>query len=142
VGQTYTAVKDQAGGWTSQVASLGLLVVDLSDGTEAGTLATEATDVHLSLDGKTILLTGYGQSNSGSSQPWTYLADAATLKVTRRLGSEIVPSRLLNGSQALLSLIWADSGPNHLAIYDPTLLNLLSQHEGTTQDYAAWVPIP
>jgi hypothetical protein len=142
VGQTNTAAKDQNGDWFSQVTPMGLQVVDLSDGAEVGTLASGASDVRLSLDGKTLLLVGYDWSSSGASQPWTDLMDAATLKVTRRFDSELTPTRLLDGSLALLSTIWSDSGANQMAIYDPGSLTMRSQRQGTAADYAAWAPIP
>jgi hypothetical protein len=142
VGQINTAVKDQDGNWSSQVTPMGLQVVDLSDGAEVGTLASGASDIRLSLDGKTLVLVGYDWGSSGASLPWTDLVDTATLKVTRRLDSELTPSLLLDGSLALLSSIWSNSGANQLAIYDPALLTQRSQRQGTTMDYAAWLPIP
>ncbi len=142
VGQSYKAVKGQDGNLTSETTPLGLQVVNLGDGTEVGTLPSTAYNVSVSLDGKMILLTGYDAEKNGTSQPWTDLVDASTLKVTRRIDSELYPSRLLNGSLVLVGWVWSETGSNHMVVYDPGSLTLRSQRQGSSQEYATWVPIP
>lgn len=142
VGQTSTAVKDNNGDWTAKLTPLGLQVIDLSDGVEVAHVATPAEDVSVSLDGKILLLRGYGQSTSGTSQPWTDLLDAATYKVVDHYVSLLIPSRLLNGDLVWLSTIWSDSGNNQLAIYDTATRLLRVQREGSLNEDASWISIP
>ena len=142
VAQTNTAVKDASGGWTSQQTMLGLQVVDVSDGTELGSLASEAWDVRVGLDGRSILLTGVDQVSDGTYGTWTDLVDAAALKVVQRFKGDVTPSRLLDGETALLSLVWTNSGANTVAVYDPASFTLRSQRTETSDNYAAWLPVP
>lgn len=142
IGQAYKTVKKENGDYDSTITPLGLQMVDLSDGTEAATLATTATDVSVSLDGKTILLNGYDQAADGTTITWTDLADPATLKVSRRLVGEAHPARLLDGSLVYLSSDWSYDGASRMAVYDPGSPTPRSQRQWSSQESPTWVAIP
>lgn len=142
VGQSYTPVKDQAGNWTAESKALGLQVVDLSNGVEVAKMESQAYSVGLALDGKSILLGGWDNPPVGSSHSWTDLVDPTTYKVTGRLESEILPSRLLDGSQVFLSSLYLDGGTTKLAVYDPGSTTPRSQLKQFNQDDPTWLPIP
>lgn len=143
VGQTTTAVKDKDGNWSAQTTPLGLQVVIVADGAEVAKLDTTASNISLSLDGKTLLLNGWDDSGSGSSRSWTDVVDVASMKVTRRFNSELLPSRLLDGSLAWLSNTWSDSGGiSKMEIYHAGTQAFQSKLIDSEMLDSYWVPIP
>ncbi len=143
IGTTTTAVKDQSGNWNMQTTPLGLQKVDLQDGTEVAKLATTASTVGLSLDGKTILLNGWDDNSAGPAHSWTDLVDAASLKVTGRIFSELLPSRLLDGSLAWLGSSWSQNGGvDKMEIYDAGTQKIRIKLADAEMNDSVWVQIP
>ncbi len=141
VGVTSTAVKDQNGDWTVKTTPLGLKVVDTSNGNLVKQLDTDASSVAASLDGKTILLNGWGDSTS-SDQVWTDLVDTNTYKITGRIYDDLMPSRLLDGSLAWLGTNWQNSGPSRMSIYRSGAQNSTSKLDSSDTSDSFWIPIP
>jgi hypothetical protein len=142
VGTTTSTVKDQYGNLSMQTTPLGLQKVDISSGTEVARLATTASNVSLSLDGKTLLLNGSDDSPDGYAQAWTDVVDAASLKVTDRIGTDLMPSRLLDGSLAWLAYTWTNSGYATTEIYNPDTRSLRSKVTGQNSNDSTWIQIP
>ncbi len=141
VGVTSTAVKDQNGDWTVKTTPLGLKVVDARDGNLVKQMDTDASSVAASLDGKTILLNGWGDSTS-SDQVWTDLVDTNTYKITGRILDYLVPSRLLDGSLAWLGTNWQVSGPSRMSIYRSGDQKSTSKLDSSNTSDSFWIPIP
>ncbi len=141
VGATSAGVKDKNGDWTVQTTPLGLKVVDTSDGSLVKQLDTNASSVATSLDGKTILLNGWGDSSS-SDQVWTDLVDVQTYRITGRVNDYLLPSRLLDGSLAWLGTDWQYSGPSQMNIYrsgDQSPTSILDKSQTSE---SVWIPVP
>ena len=106
IGQTTTTVKDKNGDYSMQFTPLGMQVVDAASGTLLDKLETGASNIQLSPDGETLLLTDWGQTDQGNSKPHTDLVTAKDLKVVSQLDGEVSPTRLLDGSLAWLTTDW------------------------------------
>jgi hypothetical protein len=123
------------------MTSLGLQVVDVASGTLTGSLPTDATQLSLSVDGKTLLLNGWTNLN-GASQDWTDLVDAATLKTIGHIDAQASSSRLMDGSLVYLTSHFRDGSGYAMGIYRPDLLTPISLWNEPGSGYSAWVIIP
>ncbi len=107
IGQESTGVKNERGEYEMKLRPLGLQMIDTRDGTLITQVETEANDLAISLDGKTLLLHGWqmaaeGDSNQGELNPWTDVLDLELRAVVQHFEGSAYPSRLLNGSLAWL----------------------------------------
>ncbi len=141
VGQSSEAVKDKNGDWGVKTTPLGLDIVDTSDGSLFKHLATNASSVSTSLDGKSILLNGWGDSSS-TDQAWTDVVDVQTYKITGRVNDYLLPSRLLDGSLAWLGTNWQYSGPSTMSIYRSGTQPPMSVVDKSETSESFWIPIP
>jgi hypothetical protein len=143
-GQTSTAVKDKTGNWTAQNTPLGLQVIDTRDGTELRHLNTDATEVYLDLDGKTLMLKGWKQIDSTTWQSWTDFLDPASLQVKSQVKQDLQPTRLLDGSLGwLTNEMLNNGGTYHLAIYRAGNAVPLVEWDAPAQTtFAYWLLIP
>ena len=107
IGQELTGVKNERGEYEMKLRPLGLQMIDTRDGTLITQVETEANDLAISLDGKTLLLHGWqmaaeGDNNQGELNPWTDVLDLESRAVVQHFEGSVYPSRLLNGSLAWL----------------------------------------
>jgi hypothetical protein len=142
VGNRTSAVKLENGEYNQEVSPLGLQVVDTHDGTLVSSLDTEANNISLSLDGKTLLLTGWKQVGDSDPQPWTDVLDISSLKVIQHLDGTVTPSRLLDGSLVWLVSEQTIDDTYKIDLYRPGQSSPSIQVSGPGKWMADWVPIP
>ena len=120
LGTQTTAVKGSDGMYIMKTIPLGLQIIDTADGALLSTYQTDASSLALSLDGKSLLLNGWGQDPYGSNNlSWTDVLDLATLKVTQRLEGNFTPTRLLDGSLVWQGTRMNPDGTYQLLVYRP-----------------------
>ncbi len=141
VGQSTTAVKKSDGNYDMDRQALGLQVVDPASATELAHLDTQATDLSIAPDGKTVFLVSWPQSDTLEGYPKTDILDASTLKIVQTLPGQVQPTRMLNGQPAWLAMEYFSSSDPHLAIYAPGQDNPQAQWK-TSDAYAGWVLVP
>lgn len=140
IGQTWQAVKDKDGNWTSVPTPMGLQVIDVSNGTQVLSLATQATDLALSPDGSMLFL--YSWDTSTLSLPSTELMDVKKLAIVNRLAGQYQPTRLLDGKIAWLYESPQPDDSDHLAIFMPGASQPLSQWSERYTDVMYWLEVP
>jgi hypothetical protein len=139
VGQQSVATKKDNGEYDMSTIPLGLQVIDTKDGTLVHEFDTQASQVSLSRDGKSLLLNGWGTNGAGD-QSWTEVLDLSTWKVVQRLNGTVSSSYLLDGSQA-----WMVSGVNSgssftIDLYRPGEASPRSHI--TRSGYVDWIIVP
>lgn len=139
VGQEYRAVKNDRGEYDVERIPLGLQVIDTQDGTLLREVNTDAHQVHLTPDSKMIILNGWRENKNGG-QKWGKLMDASTWKVTQRLNGYARPSRLLDGSTALLVVQPGNGNSTELVLYRPG--DPEPRIRVTHTRYIDWIVIP
>ena len=140
IGQTWQAVKDKDGNWTSVPTPMGLQVIDVSNGTQVLSLVTQATDLALSPDGSMLFL--YSWNTSTLSLPSTELMDVKKLTIVNTLIGYYSPSLLLDGKIAWLYEDPQPDNSDHLAIYMPGASQPLSQWSERYTDVMYWLEVP
>jgi hypothetical protein len=141
VGQTSTALQDKSGNWSTQIAPLGLQIIDASTGELVKSLESSATFPVISQDGNWLFLYSWQTDSTGYPQSRTDLFDLKTQQIVDQRQGEIRISQLLDGSMAWLSTRWYPDGSSELAVYRPGARTPLSQWKINVNDYSQWLPI-
>lgn len=119
VGQVYTSVKQKNGEYSTQRTPLDFQVIEAASGTELFRMKSEASNLELSSDGKTVFLHSWPVTESGADRPYTQLYDTAAGEVQLTLQGEIRPTRLLNGQQAWLQSEWFNERSRRISLFAP-----------------------
>lgn len=141
VGQSTSAVKKSDGTFAMDRQALGLQVIDPTSATELAHLDTQSSDLAIGPDGQTVFLVTWPQTDTSDGYPSTEALDAKTLKIVQTLPGQVLPTRMLNGQLAWLSMIYLSNANSHLAIYAPGQNTPKGQWE-TSDSYFSWLPVP
>jgi WD40 repeat protein len=132
LGRTADSYQDADGNWQFSETPHGLKVIAIATGAEITHLATEATELALSDDGRSLFL------SSWNDQGWTEVVDAITLDTKTRLpGRQLNPGRRLDGQPVLLSTTYHQNGQTSLAIVDRGSFKDI--YKGFTTQWASWL---
>lgn len=139
VGQETQAEKNDRGEYTDKRIPLGLQVIDTQDGALLREVDTNAHFVSLAQDGKTLLLSGWSYDDNGG-RDWVELLDITSWKVTQHLEGYVRPSRLLDGSFALLAVPSGSGTTQKINLYRPG--DTAPRSQVTHNRYIDWIAIP
>ncbi len=118
VGQEYRAKQNARGEYETERIPLGLQVIDTQDGALVREVDTNASQVSITPDGKTLLLGGWQDDLSGGHD-WVEIVDLSSLKSIQRLKGYARPSRLLDGSTAWLLVPASNGITTEVELYRP-----------------------
>lgn len=107
VGIEVKTTETSNGEFTSEFKSLGLQVIETSSGRLVHEMATDASQVQVSPDGKVLLLQIWDNVSNDRSLPRTDVLDPDSWEVTAHLKGSAMAGRLLDGT-----LAWMSVGPN------------------------------
>ncbi len=139
VGQEYQAVKNDRGEYRVERTPLGLQVIDTRDGTLLREIDTDAHLVNLAPDSQYVLLSRWRNDTNGGHE-WVELMDVSTWKITQQLNGYARPSRMLDGSTALLVVPPGNGTSTELELYRPG--DLKPRSRVTHNRYIDWIVIP
>lgn len=139
IGQETQGEKNERGEYTDKRIPLGLQVIDTQDGALLREVDTNAHFVSLGQDGKTVLLSGWTYDDNGGRE-WVELLDTASWKVTQHIDGYMRPSRLLDGSFALLAVPSGPGETQKINLY--RLGDKAPRSQVTHTRYIDWIAIP
>ena len=139
VGQQSVATKKDDDEFDMSTIPLGLQVIDTKDGSLVQQFDTQASQVSLSRDGKTLLLNGWGTNGVGD-QSWTDVLDLSSMEVVQRVNGTATSSYLLDGSLAWLVTGFNSGSSFTIEVYRPGEASPRSHI--TRSSYVDWIIVP
>ena len=139
VGQQSVATKKDDDEFDMSTIPLGLQVIDTKDGSLVQQIDTQASQVSLSRDGKTLLLNGWGTNGVGD-QSWTDVLDLSSMEVVQRVNGTASSSYLLDGSLAWLVTGFNSGSSFTIEVYRPGEASPRSHI--TRSSYVDWIIVP
>ena len=139
VGQETRAKKNERGEYTDERLPQGLRVIDTQDGALLREVDTGAHFVSMAQDGKTVLLSGWTYDDHGGRE-WVEVLNTSSWKVTQHLDGYVRPSRLLDGSFALLAVPSGPGSTQKINLYRPG--DKAPRSQVTHTRYLDWIAIP
>ena len=122
--------KNDTGMWDMKVSHGGLQVIDVADGSIVQQTDVDATAISLSPNGGQLYLTGWNMDASGGA--WSEVYDLGFHKVLIHLdGIQLMPTRRLDGSRALVSIDYYNERLCRLASVDPAAWRIQSEWKGS-----------
>jgi hypothetical protein len=139
IGVDNASSQDSSGNWEFASTSLGLEVIQASNGMRVERVETDATDLSLSPDGRFLYLRNWG--NAQDNVPWTEVFDIKSGRpVTRKTGIVGTPALLMNGEYLLVSTYSTSETSHQMRILTPDGTSLLA--EWTAPQFVSWMTTP
>jgi hypothetical protein len=142
IGETYTSALDEQGQRTTQREALGLRVIDTTSGLLVKTIATDAGQMQMHPDGKTLSLIDWIDTGQPMAQPVTTFLNLQTLEPSGQRPGDVRGARLLDGSFAWLITLPQPDSSTRVEITAPQGSQPRSQWTVAAQQYFDWVIIP
>jgi WD40 repeat protein len=134
VGQSMSTALDANGELQETNESLGLEMIQVTNGEKLASAVSEATWIKITPDGTRLLLGNWGSGKIN-------ILDTSNLKNVNELGSwDAVAAQTLNGASIILAS-QSDASLTRLAVFDPLTFNIIRTWSAKTS-YATWLSTP
>jgi hypothetical protein len=117
----------------------GLQIIRSSDAVETGRLETQASDMAISANGKSLYLHLWG-SGEADSRSGTDIFDTSEKIIVDHQDDYLTPTRLVNGQPALVSQYLVGDHESRLAVFESESARL--RQSWSTSSYASWLIFP
>jgi 6-phosphogluconolactonase (cycloisomerase 2 family) len=139
VGVDSVTSQDQQGNWQMEQTSLGLEILQTSDGSRVERIETDTTELSISPDGRFLYLRNWGGNQNNI--PWTEIFDTSSGKlIIRKTRISGLPALLMNGEFLLVSTYSTAETSHHMSVLEPDGSSVLA--EWTAPAYIWWLTTP